>query len=68
MWTPIKNPTQEQLNKLFEQSQHNALRVIKVHDGQWCWPFEQATHREGAEKLGIEYAIRPGRGLVMIKD
>jgi hypothetical protein len=65
----IKNPTTAQVQGLIARSKHKAARrVTDPRDGSiWVWPFEQATHAEGAAKLGVPYDRPPGAGDVLVE-
>lgn len=64
MFEPIKNPSPVQVRDIIAASRHQAARRITDHrNGDvWCWPAEQATHREGADALDIPYDLPPGAG------
>lgn len=67
--TAVHNPDQAQIAELFAASKHRALRRIADHKGgYWYWPFEQATHAEGALLLKIPYDRPPGAGDVVFGD
>lgn len=54
---------------MIRASRHKALRRIVTPDGTvWYWPAEQATHREGADALGIPYDRKPGEGDIVTAD
>lgn len=62
----VLNPDETELAALFAASKHRALRRISDHaGGYWYWPFEQATHAEGARLLNIPYDRLPGQGDVV---
>lgn len=67
---PQREPTEEQMRAMFAASKHRALRRIWDEERQcyWYWPFEQATHAEGAERLGVTYDRPPGAGDVGMED
>jgi hypothetical protein len=68
-FTAVHNPNQAQIAELFAASKHRALRRIADHNGgYWYWPFEQATHAEGALLLKIPYDRPPGAGDVVFGD
>jgi hypothetical protein len=64
MFKPLKNPSDVELTALIRASRHCAARrIVDPRSGdQWCWPAEQATHREAADILGIHYDRQPGEG------
>jgi len=67
-FTPIKNPTHAQLEAIIRQSEVGcARRITDFSTGdQWVWDAAQATHAEGANYLGIDYALRPGEGDILV--
>jgi hypothetical protein len=66
----VKNPTPAQTREIIGRSKHQAARKITdPRDGAvWVWPFEQATHAEGAAHLGVPYDRPPGGGDVLLKE
>ena len=70
MFTPKKNPTKQDLTDILTASRHAAARRVQdpASGDFWYWPFEQATHAEGADKLGIPYHRKPGDGDVIFLD
>lgn len=68
-FTAVLNPDQAQMAQLFAASKHRALRRISDHNGGfWYWPFEQATHAEGARLLEVSYNRPPGAGDIISGD
>jgi len=69
-FSPLRNPTGEQITALVARSRHDAARrIIDPTTGDaWYWPAEQATHAEGAAKLGIPYDRPPGAGDIVTRD
>ena len=67
MFAPVKNPSPAEIKDLLATSQHKAARRIRDPrtGDHWYWPFEQATHAEGAKVLGILYERTPGEGDVI---
>jgi hypothetical protein len=67
-FTPVKNPTDPETRQIIESSAHKAARrIVDERDGAvWVWPFEQATHADGAARLRIPYRRRPGGGDVLV--
>ncbi|MGN6582237.1 MAG: hypothetical protein ACTHJV_00885 [Rhizobiaceae bacterium] len=67
MFTPLKNPSDTAVKELLRGSKNGAVR--RIHDERngdfWYWDFDQATHAEGANILGIPYSRRPGEGDVV---
>ena len=68
MLNAIKNPSPSQVRDIIAKSKHFAARrIIDPRDGAvWVWPFERATHAEGAAALGVPYDRRPGDGDVLV--
>jgi hypothetical protein len=68
MFTPQKNPSPEQIRDIIAASKHAAARrIVDVDTGDvWVWPFEQATHLEGAAQIGAKYIRPPGGGDVLV--
>lgn len=67
-FTPVRNPDDEALRRVIMASRHKAARrIIDERDGTvWVWPFEQASHAEGAARLAVPYSRPPGSGDVLI--
>ena len=67
-FAPAKNPTDPEIRQIIEASAHKAARrIVDERDGAvWVWPFEQATHAEGAARLGVPYGRRSGEGDVLV--
>jgi hypothetical protein len=65
-----KNPDPEQIADFIRASAHRAARrIIDPRSGDvWVWPAEQATHAEGAERLGVPYDKKPGEGDILTGD
>lgn len=67
-FSPIQNPTADDVRVIIEASAHKAAR--RIHDARsdtvWVWPFEQATHAEGAALLEVPYDRPPGGGDVLV--
>lgn len=62
-----KNLTQDEIRAMIYVSRHKAVRRISGLNGDlWYWPAEFATHKEGAEKLGIPYDLPPGAGDILV--
>lgn len=68
MFAPIKNPSDQELVALIRSSPNTtARRIVDPRNGDaWYWPAEQATHREGADTLGIPYDRLPGAGDIVV--
>jgi len=66
----VKNPSKAEARAIIARSKHGAARQITDHrDGAvWLWPFEQATHAEGAAHLGVPYDRPPGGGDVLLQE
>lgn len=64
---PLRNPTEAELAELIRSSRHDAARRIvdPRNDDVWCWRAEEATHAEGAGKLGVPYDKPPGAGEIV---
>lgn len=68
-FTPVHNPNPAQITAMLTASNHRALRRIPDQEGgYWYWPFEQATHAEGARLLNVLYDRTPGAGDVVFGD
>jgi len=67
MFNPIKNPTEKQIFDLINESKHKAVRKItdKKTNDVYIWKAEESLHKEGADKLGIEYDIPSGMGEIL---
>ena len=67
MFNPIKNPTEKQIFDLINESKHKAVRKItdKKTNDVFIWKAEEAFHKEGAKKLGVEYDIPSGMGEIL---
>lgn len=67
MFTPIQDATEDDLRALLDQSPSRTLRcIVDPSTGiSWCWPAEQATHAQGAERLGVPYFLPPGAGEII---
>jgi hypothetical protein len=67
MFEPLKNPSTAAIRALAGKSKHDACRrICDPRSGDfWYWPFEQATHAEGASVLGVPYDRKPGEGDVI---
>jgi hypothetical protein len=59
-----KNLTDGEIAAMIRASKVKAVRRITdpCTGDHWYWPAEMATHAEGAEKLGVPYEKRPGKG------
>jgi hypothetical protein len=70
IFTPMRNPAADDVRALIATSRHKAARrVTDPRNGdQWYWPAEQATHAEGAAKLGVPYDRPPGAGDIVTND
>lgn len=64
----VKNPTRDQTLAVIAKSKHKAARrLVDPRTGDvWIWPAEDATHADGAKRLGIPYDKRPGEGEIVI--
>jgi len=63
-FSPVCNPMPDTIAPMLASSRHRALRMIvdpRTGD-RWLWPAEQATHAEGASRLGVPYDRPPGAG------
>ncbi|WP_305985358.1 hypothetical protein [Roseibium sp. MMSF_3544] len=69
-FTPVRNPTEKQIEAILKASSHNAARQITdPRTGDvYVWPFEQADHATGAKKLLVPYNRPPGDGDVLTLD
>lgn len=69
-WTPIRNPTDVQTRATIRASKHRAARrIVHPRTGDvWLWPAEQATHAEGARRLGVPYDRPPCTGDILVDD
>jgi hypothetical protein len=67
-WTPTRNPTVAQIQAIIAASPHKAARrIICERTGDvWVWPFDQATHLQGAHRLGTDYTRPPEGGDVLV--
>ena len=70
MFRPSKNPSPEQIRDVIASSEHKmARRIQDPRNGDWhYWPFEDATHAEGAHRLAVPYERLPGDGDVVFGD
>ena len=68
LFRPTKNPTPEKIRDIIAMSQHEAARRMQdPQNGDWFyWPFEDATHAEGATQLAVPYDRPAGGGDVII--
>jgi hypothetical protein len=66
----VKNPSAEQIAAIVRGSKHQAARrIVDPRNGDvWAWPAEHATHREGADALGVPYDRPPGAGDIVTLD
>lgn len=62
----FKDPTPDQVERLFASSPSKTLRRIKDGASYWYWPSEHATHAEGAAKLNVAYHLPPGAGEIVV--
>ena len=63
-FTPVRNPSPDTIAAMLAASRYRALRLIvdpRTGD-RWLWPAEQATHAEGASRLGVPHDRPPGAG------
>jgi len=69
-FTARQNPTDEEIREIIAASKHKAARRITDprNGDRWYWPAEQATHAEGAAKLGVPYDRPPGEGDIVTND
>lgn len=64
---PLRNPTPEEIERLILASKHQAARTLTdaVTGDVYVWPAEDATHREAADHLGVQYDRKPGEGDIL---
>ena len=62
-----KNPDDATVIGIIRGSRHKAARrIVDPNTGdEWVWPAEEATHAEGAERLGVPYDKKPGEGDIL---
>lgn len=63
-----KNPSKAEIVDIINRSRSKSARRIEdPRNGDlWYWPFEENTHAEGAEHLGVPYNRPPGGGDVVV--
>lgn len=66
----VKNPSPPEIAETIRKSKHLAARtIIDARTGdRFVWPFEMATHAEGAAMLGVPYDRPSGSGDVLFLD
>lgn len=66
----LKNPSDSEVATMIRGSKHKAARMIRddATGDRYVWPFERATHAEGAELIGITYTRPAGSGDVLFLD
>lgn len=69
-WKPVVNPSDAEIRAMIEGSKFRAARrIVDPRSGDaWLWPAEQATHAEGARRLGVPYDRPPGTGDILVDD
>lgn len=62
-----RNPDHREIERIITGSKVKAARrIIDTRSGDhWVWDASLATHAEGAKKLGVPYALRPGEGDIL---